>query len=220
MTSPSSVVGGRPRARAAAPASHHQRVVAPGLERVGNAGEEAASPRGRRADALPCTGSGARSIGAAEGRARAPGGPGTRRAPGVAGGSASSRSTKHAGVLGPAGPGRQDHRRRPAFDELAPAPASFGRPRSRARSSRPAAPGCRRSCRSDRRPGPSCRLLLEPGATARQQRARALPWSRASSRSGSESATMPAPVWTCAVPSCTITVRMVMQKSRSPENVR
>ena len=37
---------------------------------------------------------------------------------------------------------------------------------------------------------------------------------------GSESATTPAPVWTVAVPSWTVTVRIVIQKSRSPENVR
>src|SRR4029450_6042020 len=41
-----------------------------------------------------------------------------------------------------------------------------------------------------------------------------------SSRSGSESATIPAPVCTCAVPSAMTTVLSVMQKSMSPVNVR
>src|SRR5687768_10020152 len=41
-----------------------------------------------------------------------------------------------------------------------------------------------------------------------------------SSASGSESATTPAPDWTCARPSATTAVRIVMQKSRSPAKVR
>src|SRR5207247_9380477 len=42
----------------------------------------------------------------------------------------------------------------------------------------------------------------------------------ASSASGSDSATMPAPVCTWAAPFAITTVRIVMQKSRSPWNVR
>ena len=50
--------------------------------------------------------------------------------------------------------------------------------------------------------------------------AAALAFVSASSVSGSESATTPAPVCTCARPSDTTAVRIVMQKSRSPANVR
>src|SRR5262249_14709478 len=58
------------------------------------------------------------------------------------------------------------------------------------------------------------------GPSTAGSRAAAFALVSASSTSGSESATTPAPVCTCAVPSATITVRIVMQKSRSPANVQ
>ena len=108
--------GRRPRGPSGQPSSrHHQRVIAAGLERRGEAGEDAV-PSCSTVDVLPCIGRGARDRRRRRTRPPSPDGPrhtprsGTRRP------KRSDRVDRHAGVLGPAR-ARRDHdpRRAPAL---------------------------------------------------------------------------------------------------------
>ena len=99
---------------------------------------------------------------------------------------------------------------------LAPSRAP-GIPRARNTSSRTAGRGTDRpaalDCQDVHRP---CQEPSDSATWIARRTPRALLSVSSYSRSGTESATIPAPAWTMASPSCRISVRMAMQVSRFP----
>ena len=121
-----------------------ERVVAAGLEALRQAGEDAACRRGSTAVAFPCTSSLRLPDLAAERRRRSPGGRGRRRAPAPRPARREHRRLRDAGVLGPAGPGR-DHevRGREPLDLLDRRSRRSAARAPPPRARRTGAPGCR-----------------------------------------------------------------------------